>query len=621
MCSFILIKYSNLGKSEKSNTDVFINEIAERWKNVSMELKCVQSMLEEVVVYWRRWDSLSPQFENWLSRAETALSLSEDDKIEFFQDITVWSDNYQLIGDTVSFLIATCNDKIALELRDQFQKLTNRWEQIFPLVNKYSHGGDLLRYRKEFKDGLETLSQWLRKAESIVNSPQLGSTERIVQHIDKLVELQEEIENVENVFKAISKTFQSLIQNLSRDEVERMMLALKQEKETLVKIRALIPAQIHLFNQLLVQQRSLEDGQREINSWLDDAESLLSNLSLCCERDSLKSHLEKIKQFFTRTLYYKSMLDSKNKVMMNIIKTVDQGQNSDVAQMVEKMDQLNDRFSYVSQNAQVWEQRLVETLRCLHNYTECYRVISNWLGQAERLIEERRIDNKETVEDHKNFFTSVNEKWIHELIQNSQDLCNCLPKEQHKTILNSVSELQGKWKKVLSFAPLHLMKLEFRLDESTFNYYIKELEREIHSEHLAFSKQTDVGSIINRNKEYFSNKGPLKEAKQCLENLKKISDNYIHNNPDDTSIQQAFANAEKHWINLNVKLENLNRELEQIPEKWDEYHQKCDEVSKWMDTVENSLRSILTACQSTEEFDKQKEEFQVSCSFLHSEFT
>ncbi|KAL3268199.1 hypothetical protein HHI36_007324 [Cryptolaemus montrouzieri] len=603
----------NISKHEKTDTDLFINEIAEKWKNVSMELRCVQSMLEEVVAYWRRWDSLSPKFENWLIEAENALNLSEDEKIEFFQDITVWRDNYQLLGDTVSFLIATCNDQVAMELRDQYHNITIRWEKLFPLVNKYSHSGDLLRNKKDFRNGIEMLSEWLRKAENIINSPQLGSTENIIKHIDKLVHLQSEIESVENIFKTISKTFQSLIQDLSRDEVEKMMVTLKQEKEALVKMRALIPAQIHLFNQVLVQQKSLEDGQKEINAWLDDAENLLGNLSLIYERDSLKSHLEKVKQFFTRTLYYKSMLDSKNKVMMGIIKTVDRNENSDVAQMIEKMDQLNDRFGYVTQNAQVWEQRLQETIRCLHNFTDCHRNISNWLNQAERLIEERRIDNKEIVEDHKNFFTSVNEKWMHDLIQHSQDLCSCLPKEQHKPILNSVSELQNKWKQVLSFAPLHLMKLEFRLDETTFNYYLKELEKEIHSEHLAFSKQTNVGSIINRNKEYFSSAGPLAEAQKCLESLKKIATTYTAHNPADTSVQQAVEHAEKQWKSLNTKIENLNKELQQIPEKWDEYHKKFEEITKWMDHVNESLSSLLTTCQSFEEFDQQKEQFQKIC--------
>lgn len=605
-----------LGKREATDIDRFLRETADRWKNVSMELRCVQSMIEEVVAYWRRWDSLSPEFELWLNKAETAVNLPEEEKMEFFQDISVWKDNYQLLGDTVSFLIATCEDKIALELKIKYQNMTDRWEKLYPQVGKYSHAGDLLRNRKDFRSGVDILSNWLRKAESVLNSPQLGSTERIKQHIENLMKLQGEVEEIENLFKNVSKTFQTLIQDLTRDEVDKMMLILKHEKESLVKVRALLPAQIHMYNQLLVQQESLEAGQKEINYWLNNAEGLLSSLSLEAEKDTLKDQLDKLKQFFTRTLYYKSMLDSKNKVLANIVKSVDQSDNIDVAQMTANMEQLNDRFLYVTQNAQFWEQRLQEAIRCWFNFSECERVISNWLNNAEKLIGEKRIDSKETVEEHKNFFQSVNERWIHDLVQSAQDLCNCLPKEQHKPILASVHQLQNKWKEILSFAPLHLMRLEFRLDESAFNYYVKEIEKEITTEYIAFSKQENIESILSRNKEFFASQGPLKETHRCLENLKKIATTYSQHHPSDKTIVEAVAKAEEQWKSLNSKVETLRQQLDQIPEKWERYNRKFEDMVKWMDEVDNTLKNIFNDVNTMEEFEREKAIFQVSTSTI-----
>ncbi|KAJ8984006.1 hypothetical protein NQ317_006860, partial [Molorchus minor] len=596
----------NIDKTEVADIDRFMRDIAERWKNVSMELRCVQSMLEEVVAYWRRWDSLSVEFNSWLDNAERSLNLPEEEKMEFFQDISVWRDNYQLLGDTVSFLIATCEDQISLELRDTYQTMTDRWDKIYPLVNKYSHAGDILRNRKDFRAGVEVLSNWLRKAENILNTPSLGSMERIRQHTENLMKLQGEVEEIENLFKNISKAFQTLIQDLSREEVDKMMTVLKHEKESLVKVRALIPSQIHLFNQLLIQQESLESGQREINTWLDTAELLLSSLSLEGDKEQLKDQLDKVKQFFTRTLYYRSMLDSKNKVMNNIIKSVDQTNNSDVTNMTAKMEQLNDRFEYVTQNAQLWEQRLQEAMRCWYNFNECERVISNWLNKAEKLTMEKRIDSKETVEEHKNFFQSVNERWIHDLVQSAQDLCNCLPKDQHTPVLASVSKLQNKWKEILSFAPLHLMKLEFRLDETTFNYYVKEIEKEINSEHLAFSRQENIESIMTRNKEYFSSRGPLSEMQHCLENLMKISATYTKNYPNDKSLEEGVQKCQQQWRNVNAKIDNLKQQLDQVPEKWQQYHDKFNTISKWMDGVDNALQNILNDVNTMEEFEREK---------------
>lgn len=50
-----------------------------------MELRCVQSMLEEVLAYWKRWNSSVDDFENWLEKAYAVRNQQEDERAEFFQ--------------------------------------------------------------------------------------------------------------------------------------------------------------------------------------------------------------------------------------------------------------------------------------------------------------------------------------------------------------------------------------------------------------------------------------------------------------------------------------------------------------------------------------------------------
>lgn len=608
----------NIDKNEKYEVDKFIKDIADRWKNVSMELRCVQSMLEEVVAYWRRWDGLSVQFDQWLDQAEVAIKQNEEQKMEFFQDISVWRDNYQLLGDTVSFLIATCEDNLAMELRDHYNRMTERWEKLYPHVNKYSHAGDILRNRKDFRAGVDTISNWLRKAEGILANKQLGSTKKIQEHLNDLTTLQSEVESMESLFKDVSKTFQMLIQELNRDDVDKMMATLKQEKEALVRVRALIPMQINLFNQLLVQQQSLESGQQEINAWLDAAEDHLSHLTLTCDKETLHKQLDRHKQFFTKTLYYKSMLDSKNKVLRNIVKSIDQNTNLDVAETNAKMEQLNDRFDYVVENAQVWEHKFQEAIRCWFNFLECERVIADWLNKADQLISEKHIDSKNAVELHKNFFERVNEKWIHDLTQTAQDLCNCLPSDQHKPIIQSVEKLQTKWREILSFAPLHLIRLEFRLDESSFNYYIKEIEKQLNIEQQAFNKQENINAILSKHNDFFNPHGIMAETQRCMMNLEKITTTYNQFRPDDKSLSEAYDKAVIAWKNVNAKAEALKIQLDQVPEKWEKYHEKFNAMVGWMNQVDGMLRNILSDVNSVEEFEREKAVFQVSVILKYS---
>lgn len=551
-----------------------MRETGEKWKAVSMDLRCVQSMLEEVVAYWRRWTSVSDEFQSWLLRAEPALRLPEEERMEFFQDISVWKDKYQQLSDSVSFLIATSDDQVAIRLKERYTDLSTRWERLFPEAKQYMHAGDLLRNRKDYRAGVENLQTWLRNAESALSTAQLTSTEKIKAYGENLQVLHTEVESIEDLFKSISKKFQTLIQDLSRDEVDKMMNTLKKEKEALVRVRALIPMQLHLYHQLLVQQESLEAGQKEIASWLDEAERLLSSVNLAGGRDSALAQLDRHKAFFSRTLYYKSMLESKNKVFSSIVKSVDAHANVETAEGGTVLRALNERFSRVSQTAQLTEQRLQEAVRCWTKFRESERQISEWLTAAEGLINDKRIDNRQSVEHHKNFFGKVNERWIQDLINAGQDLRNALPIEQQPPIVEAVDALQKRWKDVLNFAPLHLMRLEFRLDEVAFMQYLKEIELEISSEQQALIKNDDVGSIIERNKEFFVDRGVVLDVERSLQTLKKISAAYTQLKPSDSSLQEAAQRAEQLWENSAQRVELLREQLLQVPEQWAAYRKK-----------------------------------------------
>jgi len=63
-----------------------------------------------------------------------------------------------------------------------------------------------------------------------LSSTQTISADHVKAHCDTLQKLQSEVESMEELFKDISKKFQLLIPDLSRDEVDRMMNTLKKEK-------------------------------------------------------------------------------------------------------------------------------------------------------------------------------------------------------------------------------------------------------------------------------------------------------------------------------------------------------------------------------------------------------
>ncbi|XP_054006700.1 muscle-specific protein 300 kDa isoform X2 [Hylaeus anthracinus] len=601
----------NVDKEESFAIDRFMRETGEKWKSVSMDLRCVQSMLEEVVAYWRRWNVVSDEFEAWLIRAEPALMLPEEERMEFFQDISVWKEKHQQLSDTVTFLIATSDEPVAMELKQRYSNLTARWESLFQEAKQYMHAGDLIRNRKDYRAGVETLQNWLRNVESALAATDLTTTEKIKAYGEKLEIFHNEVEGIEDLFKSISKKFQTLIQDLSRDEVDKMMSTLKKEKEALVKVRALIPMQLHLYHQLLVQQESLEAGQKEIAVWLDEAERMLTGVDLSGGREHILAQLDRHKAFFSRTLYYKSMLESKNKVFGSIVKSVDSHADVATAEGGKTLRELNERFNKVSRAAQTWEQRLQEAVRCWSKFKECERQVSEWLSVAETMINDKHTDNRRSIEYHKNFFGNVNEKWIQDFVNAGQDLKNILAGEQQTPIVEAVEALQKRWKEVLSFAPLHLMRLEFRLDETTFLQYLKEIELEINSEQQALMQNENVDSILERNKEFFVSRGTVLEVEKCLQTLKKISHAYGQLKPNDGTLLEATQNAERLWEDSAQRVERLRDQLKQVPQQWAAYKKKLDEMVVWMDHVDANLRTILHEVNTLEEFETERTIFQV----------
>lgn len=155
-------------------------------------------------------------------------------------------------------------------------------------------------------------------------------------------------------------------------------------------------AQIH---QLLTQQESLEAGQQEIAEWLSSAEVLLNSHVLTGGPQQLQQLLDRHRQFFAKTLYYKTMLESKSKVVGGIVRSGERGPG--VEHLVKNMQLLTDHFKRVEQSGQAWEHKLTECIRCWRNYDENKQTVIDWMGTAEKLLQERNLESKQTVEAHK----------------------------------------------------------------------------------------------------------------------------------------------------------------------------------------------------------------------------
>ncbi|ODN01313.1 Nesprin-1 [Orchesella cincta] len=580
--------------------DHFLWEIGERWKSVSMELRCLQSMLEEVIAYWRRIDN---SFLEWLK-------LNYDD---FLQDVAVWHEKYQLLNDTVSFLVATCDTPVTTELKEDFAKLSMKWESLFQHVKQYQHAGQMLRMRKDFLMTLSGLQKWLRNAEDLLAAPQPVNVEAARMYNKQLQTVMLEIDDMDEQWRLASKKFQSLLPELSGEDVDKLMKTIKKEKECLVRVRAQLPQRQAQVHSILTQQESLFAGQQEITDWLQAAENMMNNYTLTGGPQASQSILDKHRQFFAKSLYYKTMLESKNKIVVGIVKSATVQERPQVEAMAQNTHQLNERFKRTESDAQMWEHKLTDIIRCWRNYDENKQVVTDWMTTAEKLLLERNLEAKQTVEAHKNYFEQINDRPLREMVQASHDLKNCVAPEEYEGIQKTVEQIQSKWQKIMSVAPLHVVKLEFRLEEEALASVLKEIDKEIAYEHQLLNKKEDPQTVLFRYVDFFEHGKLPSEARVHLEKLCQMESRFSVQYPNDKSLKDQLEQAKAASNVVNDRVKNLRLMLEEIPQQWNAYRTKFDEVVQWMNSVDAALQNIAFEVGDPKEFELEKAKFVAIC--------
>ena len=96
-----------------------------------------------------------------------------------------------------------------------------------------------------------------------------------------------------------------------------------------------------------------------------------------------------------------------------------------------------------------------------------------------------------------------------------------------------------------------------------------------------------------------------------MDNLKKISALYGQKNPKDALLKEAFEKNQKQWSVAMKNAERLKAHLDQVPEKWVKYHQQYQEMVNWMDKVDENIKKLFKKTETLDDFNKERQEFQV----------
>ena len=620
---------TSLSLREVNEIDQFIYSSGERWRALSTGLRCAQGILEEVLAYWRRWNTQCPAMEQWLDTAEPQLLVEdEEERMEFFQHIGTWKEKYDQLNEVAAFLATTCEPNAAKTVRMRFDGVVRRWEQLFDRVKHYMHAGEILRHRRAYRQGNETMEKWIIRANELLASVPVGSLDAMKQYGDELQHLYSAVDENEQLLKQMSRHFQLLVPELNSEEIQAMNSSIKRQKETLVRIRALIASRFQQFHQLQTQRESLELGVGEVSQWLAEADRFIREVlePLDADLEGTQSGLERHQAFFSRLVSYRLLLEDKWKVFESIVRAspVMTGVESGAAAAAEQeamrgqLQQLMSDFDRISQESQLWENRLMDGVHRWRNYQEALRLATQWLQRAEALMAaEKNVNGQQALENHAAFFDSSDERLMSQFETAAGQLQDWLPEEGGRTatITDVVEMTLENWRRLSGQAPHQRLKLEFRLDEEAFGRAARDVERQLALEQQALSHpNANTDQLLKQHLSWFGTPpGPaVSQAQALVERLEQTAACI----PTVQEVQQAYQRARLHWNTLTQRSESLLDQLQAIPQKWAEYVDRFDEMTRWMDSVDHSLEAVLLDAGSLEKFERVRDHFQLVCSHV-----
>ncbi|CAG0880678.1 unnamed protein product [Cyprideis torosa] len=554
----------------RSETERLLHELAERWGHVAVELRCVPSLLEKVIMFWEKYSSTASALESWMQSAYSMLHSPEDQKLEFFQN-----------------------------------------------VRHYLHSGETLRVKREFEESERELETWISHAEDVLQAPMPSNADEAKRYQEQLRILHEELPAGDELLQRNSRLFQRLVQFVSPDLVQNLMQKLKKNKETMISIHARIPQREFLIQQYLAQQRSIEDGLDEVTDWMKQASEHIRRTLTEGNIAQLQGSLDAHRAFFSRMPYYRSLLESKNNMLDNFIKSTSPEDQIDTRPLEERVDRISDSFNNLAASAQDTEQKLHDGVNSWRKYLDATREMEEYTSAVHRIAAENLQDaTPSSLQSKKRILEKTVDLLTVTITSAVAQLESHLPPTEKNQVRQEESTLQRDFMAAKNLVPSLLSRLNFYEERINFLECINAVQAELASENAALNRNEDAQMILQKHQQFFAGD---QDSPLALAELKLISmESRVATCGEDQPLKDA-ARACRETFNavLQEKSEVL-KQIQQIPSQWKEYESKFQEMSEWIVSVEQCIKAIDGEFPSQKEFDKECKKLTSVCRSVGS---
>ncbi|MEJ1275396.1 hypothetical protein NN561_006292 [Cricetulus griseus] len=535
---------------EAENVMKFMNETTAQWRNLSVEVRSVRSMLEEVISNWDRYGDTVASLQAWLEDAEKMLSQSENAKKDFFRNLPHWIQQHTAMNDAGNFLIETCDEIVSRDLKQQLLLLNGRWRELFMEVK---------------------------------------------QDIEKRVPV------MDAQYKMITKTAHLIAKESPQEEANEMFTTMSRLKEQLSKVKECYSPLLSEAQQLSVP---LEELETQITSFYDSLGKINEIMSVL-EHEAQSSSLfkQKHQELLVCQESCKKILALVEKGSQSVQKLVTLSpvlKNWDHTKLQRQTADVRHAFQNMIKKTGEWKKHVEANSRLMKKFEESRAELEKVLRVAQEGLEEKG-DPEELLRKHTEFFSQLDQRVLNAFLKACDELTDILPEQEQQGLQEAVRKLHKQWKDLQGEAPYHLLHLKIAVEKNRFSAAVEECRAELERE-TKLVPQEGSEKIIKEHRVFFSDKGPHHLCEKRLQLIEELCVKLPVRDPvRDTSGACHMALKE-----LKASIDSTYMMLIDDPDKWKDYTSRFSEFSSWVSAKEAGLKKIKDEAINSANHDEVK---------------
>uniref|UniRef100_A0A8C7CRJ2 Spectrin repeat containing, nuclear envelope 1b n=1 Tax=Oncorhynchus kisutch TaxID=8019 RepID=A0A8C7CRJ2_ONCKI len=583
---------------EAEGVGKFLSDTSAQWRNLSVEVRSVRSMLEEVISNWEKYSSTVAGLQAWLEDAEQMLNQSENKKRDFFRNLPHWIQQHMDMNDAGNFLIETCDETVSRDLKQQLLLLNGRWRELFVKVKHYARADEVDKLKQDYQDSIATLKTFMNATNDKMTAPVQVSFLNVRTFVQDVEDIKHKVPAMEAACKTATRTAQLLTKDTSPDEVSTMLAVMASIKEEMSKVTIQCLPLLREAQSLLPP---LEEMEKNITGFY---QALEKASHITCSRDSEApgDFKQKCQELVTFTQSCKKCLTVIEKNHQGIQRTLDSSktlQHMDMALLQKRYVCICVSQAMIKESTD-WRKHMEANSSLMKRFDESRVELEKVLKVAQASLMERGHP-EDLLKKHTEFFGQLDQRVLNAFLKACDELTDILPEQEQQSLQETVRKLHKHWKDVQTEAPYHLLQLKVEVEGSKLMVSLQECQSELTRENRHLS---GMGSerLVKEHRGFFREKGPQSLCEKRLQLMEELCQKL----PDRDPAHQTLDSSKKAYSELREEIDSTHHKLMHHPDKWKEFNTRFSELSAWLSSKDSQLRLLRKRANDPSKYGQVK---------------